>query len=80
MSTGIIEPHTWEESFPRQIPTGECWCGCGVETSLGAFFAPGHDKTAESRVIADCYGTVANFLWAHAYHPSGSNWPGERSP
>ena len=31
----------------RVLPTGECWCGCGVEVGLGSFFAPGHDKVAE---------------------------------
>lgn len=37
---------------PRLIPTGSCWCGCGKETGLGKFFAPGHDKTAEAAYMA----------------------------
>jgi hypothetical protein len=69
-------PGEWE-TWPRQLPTGECWCGCGTATSIGAFFAPGHDKTAESRVISDFYGTVANFLWAHGAHPAGKHWRGD---
>ena len=31
-------------STKRLIPTGDCWCGCGAETAIGAFFLPGHDK------------------------------------
>ena len=27
----------------RLVPTGECWCGCGAETTSGSFFLPGHD-------------------------------------
>jgi len=58
----------------RPLPTGECWCGCGAETPVGSFFSPGHDKTAESRVISEQYGTVADFLVAHGYQPAGENW------
>jgi hypothetical protein len=57
----------------KLIPTGECWCGCGQEASRGAFFAPGHDKTAESAVIKVDYGTVPDFLKAHGYGPDGKN-------
>jgi hypothetical protein len=56
---------------PRLIPTGECWCGCGAETSIGAFFYRGHDKKAEAKVIELEYGTVAEFLAAHGYAPAG---------
>ena len=45
-------------STKRLLPTGECWCGCGVETAIGSFFLPGHDKTAESAVISVEYGGV----------------------
>jgi hypothetical protein len=55
----------------RLIPTGECWCGCGAETSIGAFFYRGHDKKAEAKVIELEYGTVADFLAAHGYAPAG---------
>jgi hypothetical protein len=57
----------------RLIPTGECWCGCGEETGLGSFFRPGHDKKAESYVIALDFGTVADFLDARGYGPGGKN-------
>lgn len=66
-------PGDWE-AWDRLMPTGECWCGCGGETSIGAFFLTGHDKTAESRVIAECYGNVANFVSAHGYAPNGRFW------
>lgn len=56
------------------MPTGVCWCGCGREVSRGAFFAPGHDKTAESGVIMREYGGVPEFLEHHGYQqPGGKN-------
>ncbi|MFJ8677204.1 hypothetical protein [Streptomyces sp. NPDC093589] len=58
---------------PRLIPTGNCWCGCGKEVGLGKFFAAGHDKTAESALIALKYGgSVPHFLHAHGYGPQHS--------
>jgi hypothetical protein len=57
----------------RLLPTGECWCGCGEETAIGAFFRPGHDKYAESAVISLVYGTVADFLDQQGFGPSGRN-------
>ena len=57
----------------RLIPTGTCWCGCGEETSIGSFFLPGHDKVAESAVIAVRYGGVAQFLEHHGFGPFGEN-------
>jgi hypothetical protein len=54
-------------------PTGTCWCGCGKATSRGAFFSPGHDKTAESAVVKCEYGTVPDLLVAHGYGPGGKN-------
>lgn len=57
----------------RLIPTGECWCGCGRDAGIGKFFVPGHDKTAESALIALRYGgTVPHFLHAHGYGPDRS--------
>lgn len=58
----------------RPLPTGFCWCGCGRETPVGSFFAPGHDKVAESRIISREYGTVPEFLVAHEYDPAGDKW------
>lgn len=60
-------------SSERLLPTGECWCGCGAETSIGSFFLPGHDKTAESAVISVEYGGVPGFLVEHGYGPGGKN-------
>ena len=60
----------------RLLPTGECWCGCGKETSRGSFFKIGHDKVAESRVIRAEYGGVPEFLADHGYGPGGDKWPG----
>ena len=57
----------------RLIPTGECWCGCGEEATLGSFFRAGHDKVAESAVINIEYGGVAEFLAEHGYGPGGKN-------
>lgn len=59
--------------LPRLIPTGTCWCGCGRQVSLGSFFAPGHDKTAEAALLAAQYGgSVAQLLHAHQYGPGHS--------
>jgi hypothetical protein len=53
---------------PRLIPTGTCWCGCGEEVGLGAFFARGHDKVAEAALLATRYdGSVAQLLHGHGY-------------
>ena len=60
-------------SGKRLLPTGGCWCGCGAETSIGSFFLPGHDKTAESAVISVEYGGVPRFLVQHGYGPGGKN-------
>ena len=60
-------------SGKRLLPTGECWCGCGAETSDRSFFLPGHDKTAESAVISVEYGGVPKFLVQHGYGPGGKN-------
>jgi hypothetical protein len=57
----------------KHLPTGECWCGCGTETSLGAFFASGHDKRAESAVIKIMYEDVPNFLVKHHFGPGERN-------
>ncbi len=57
----------------RLLPTGDCWCGCGAETTAGNFFVPGHDKFAEAAVINLRYGSVAEFLVEHGFGPSDSN-------
>ena len=52
----------------RLIPTGDCWCGCGEQVALGAFFARGHDKVAEAALLAARYaGSVAQMLSEHGY-------------
>jgi hypothetical protein len=55
------------------MPTGECWCGCGAETGIGAFFAPGHDKRAEAAIVKVEYGDVPSLLAKHGYGPGGKN-------
>jgi hypothetical protein len=57
----------------KLMPTGECWCGCGGETSVGAFFLTGHDKVAEAAVVKVNYGSVPNLLIEHGYGPGGKN-------
>lgn len=52
----------------RLLPTGTCWCGCGEQVALGAFFARGHDKVAEAALLATRYeGSVAQLLHGHGY-------------
>jgi hypothetical protein len=58
---------------PKIIPTGECWCGCGEATSIGAFFAVGHDKRAEAAIVKVEYGSVPALLIKHGYGPGGKN-------
>ncbi|WP_372344768.1 hypothetical protein [Streptomyces sp. KL116D] len=61
------------KNLPRLIPTGKCFCGCGAEVGLGSFFARGHDKVAESALIAVEYGgSVAQMLHAKGFGPSHS--------
>lgn len=54
-------------STGRVLPTGTCWCGCGAQTKIGAFFVPGHDKRAEGFVVKSKYGSIAHFLLAHGF-------------
>jgi len=61
------------KSEKRLIPTGDCWCGCGEETGVGAFFAPGHDKRAEAAVVKTVYGSVPELLIAHGFGPGGKS-------
>ncbi|MGW9399381.1 hypothetical protein [Streptomyces sp. NPDC055642] len=61
------------EAPQRLLPTGSCWCGCGATTSIGAFFARGHDKTAEAALLAVRYdSSVARLLHHHGYGPDKS--------
>ena len=57
----------------RPLPNGECWCGCGAETSIGAYFVSGHDKRAEAAIVKVEYGDVPRMLVAHGYGPGGKN-------
>ena len=49
-------------SIKRLLPTGECWCGCGAETAIGAFFLLAHGKIAEFAMISVECGVVPRFL------------------
>lgn len=60
-------------SKPRLLPTGNCWCGCGREVGLGKFFAQGHDKVAESALMAVRYeASVPRLLAEHGFGPDKS--------
>src|ERR1700733_843922 len=66
-------PPITPDPLPRLIPTGTCWCGCGRDAAVGAFFYRGHDKKAESDLTAIYYGgSVAQLLHAHGYGPGRS--------
>lgn len=56
----------------RLLPTGSCWCGCKTQVDVGSFFAPGHDKKAEARLIMEVFGGVPQFLEAFGYGPGGN--------
>jgi hypothetical protein len=62
-----------EVATAKVLPTGECWCGCGSETSIGAFFVSGHDRRAEAAVVKAEYENVPTFLVRHGYGPGGKN-------
>ncbi len=47
------------------VPTGWCFCGCGLRTIAGSYFVPAHDRRAEARVVAEQYGSIAAFVRAH---------------
>jgi len=55
----------------KQVPTGDCWCGCGASVGRGAFFVAGHDKRAEAAVVKVEYGSVPDLLVKHDYGPNG---------
>ena len=57
----------------RLMPTGTCWCGCGAETRRGSFFLSGHDRRAESALVAVEYGGIPEMLVAHGYGPGGKS-------
>jgi len=57
----------------RLLPTGKCFCGCGLDAAVGKFFLSSHDRKAEAAVIALVYGSVAAFLVAHGYGPGRRN-------
>jgi len=59
----------------KQMPIGKCWCGCGGDTKPGRFFIITHDRKAESRVLTQEYGSIADFLEAHGYQPGGKKDP-----
>lgn len=70
---GMSDTPPIPSELPRLIPTGTCWCGCGRDAALGAFFHRGHDKKAEADLIAIHYGaSVAQLLHAHGYGPGRS--------
>ena len=57
----------------RILPNGKCWCGCNADVPRGSFFLSGHDRRAESAVIAVEYGGVVEFLVNKGYGPGGKN-------
>ena len=54
-------------------PTGKCFCGCGQVAKPGRYFVATHDRKAETKVIKDQYGSIADFVVAHGYGPDHPN-------
>ena len=52
------------------MPTGTCWCDCGLATKTGSFFLPGHEKRA-ARYLAAIEGkrSTAEKLFIMNYVP-----------
>jgi hypothetical protein len=40
-------------------------CGCGQQTPPGRYWVPSHDRKAETRIIRERWGTIADFVRAH---------------
>jgi hypothetical protein len=59
-------------TWPRPLPMGVCWCGCGTEVPARSFFHRGHDRKAEGMLKTLHYGSVADLLAAHGYGPENS--------
>jgi len=55
----------------NELPlTRTCWCGCGRETTRGAFWFQGHDKIAEAALNAiDHQDSVAVRLNSRGFGP-----------
>lgn len=54
----------------KAIPTGVCWCGCGIETRRGSWFLQGHDKRAQRYLQAiDDKQHIAEQLADRGYIP-----------
>ncbi len=50
---------------PKVQPTGKCFCGCGEPTARNKHFVITHDRKAETAVIREFYGTIADFVVKH---------------
>lgn len=60
-------------NWPRPLPAGVCWCGCGAVVPARSFFRSGHDRRAEAMLKTIHYGSVADMLAAHGYGPGATN-------
>jgi hypothetical protein len=56
-------------------PTGLCFCGCGGRTAANRHFIITHDRIAETAVIREFYGSIANFVAHHRGVPVGGRRP-----
>lgn len=59
-------------------PTGWCFCGCGGRTAPDRHFIATHDRKAESAVIKEFYGSIADFVAHHRGGSGGANQLGSR--
>jgi hypothetical protein len=58
---------------PKVAATGWCFCGCGAQVPPGRHWVPSHDRKAETRIIREGWGTIADFVRAH--DPSAGQAP-----
>ena len=73
MQSGLGYLRYMTEYPNRLVPTGTCWCGCDQEAGIGRFFIQGHDKIAESALVAARYeGSIARLLEQHKFGPDKS--------
>jgi hypothetical protein len=59
------------EDIKRRVrPTRMCFFGCGQATAKNRHFVVRHDRKAETAVIREFYGTIADFVVEHRGVPS----------
>jgi hypothetical protein len=57
----------------KAVADGRCWCGCGTSVPTKKFFAPHHDRKAETMLMKLHYGSIANMVASHGHDSDKSS-------